>query len=145
MKETNMKGLIMAAETFTRQYLTEEMKEDFDILFFLTRSEWSINFLREVIQGNDAYKEKIEEAIYMYYIAFKEDASKEVILFGSSSENLFSNLLNYIGYLTPLDKDIEVCLDVLVRRYVYIRIPKNLEKISKNFEIPRILVTKDCK
>lgn len=125
------------AENFTRQYLEEEFENDFDVMYFLTRNEWTIDFLREVLEGKDEYKKKIEDYIKIVHEEFKNDACQDVILFGSTSENLFANLLNYIGHLKLIDREIEDCLDVLVKRYVYLRIPKNLEKIQKNFQIPR--------
>ena len=95
-------------ETFAREYLEETTENgDFSILMNLCMYYYSKDFMRQIVEGNEEYKQKIQNYIIQAYLVFKEDYTGSPMLFGCTNVILMQNLITYLDTISMQIRDLK--------------------------------------
>lgn len=120
MKTNKLRKGFNMAEEYTREYLIEQTEiDEFNVIMFLCMQKRSKDFIREVIEGHDDWKEKVQTYIKNVFTYFYQNGVEyDPIYFGCTNLNLFENLQRYIDSVKLLDKDVKYMKNTIGQRYL---------------------------
>ncbi len=108
--------MIKLNETIIREY---NNTWELDLIQFMVKGIWSVDFLREIVEGaGQGPKGRFE--IYLKELINNMDRGILYIIFGSNSVQMVCNAINYIKYCKILNKDLKLDLYKLDMRYKYL-------------------------